>query len=155
LNRYAKHDSCSEGHQKKIYELKNRFLKLLYESGFAESVRLHKVPVSEKMCRACDGSGDHWSGEVCRRCDGTGVYREASQLTYVVFSFLIDGERYSWHQPEELVTWKVSLTHPDDEWQPPSEEKPLELKPSRFSEAKDLIDFVLVAAKDEPHDCLT
>ena len=148
LNRYAKWSSCSRDHNKEIYDLKNRFVELLYSHRLADRVYLHIQPLPEQLCHRCAGIGqDGWSDDECERCDGTGIYREATELVFVVFSFLIGEVRFSWHQPAHLVAWEYQTTDPPDTWDTPPI-KSIEMKPSKFAEAKDLIRYAIQLLND-------
>lgn len=48
----------------------------------------------------------------CYRCGGTGVYRTLPELRleFVAFRFEVEGRRYTWHQPLEIVSWDFSST---------------------------------------------
>jgi hypothetical protein len=86
---------------------------------------------------------DEWAYETCRKCSGTGWYRLPWQEVFIVFCFAINGETYSWHQPEDLVTWKYELTADSEPWQPEPQEKPVALRPGKFADAKALVRYVI------------
>ena len=94
-----------------IYELKNEFIRYLYQHGYCTEVKLH---LQKRICHACDGTGEHWSGEDCWKCNGTRVYAVTRLLA---FRFEIHGTRYAWHQLEKLIDYPVELT-PDIESEP-------------------------------------
>lgn len=87
-----------------IYELKNEFIKYLYQHGFCTGVKLHS---QKRLCRACGGDGVYWNGEECYRCDGTGIY---AVTPLYAFQFEIEGKRYAWHQLRKLVDYPVTLS---------------------------------------------
>jgi len=137
LNRYAKWERCASAHRQEIYDLKNNFVRLLYQSGYAVEVRRHAVPRAGLVCWGCDGYG-------CERCDDTGFYRRPDELVYIAFRFRIGERLFSWHQPDRLVDWPVVYTAAGEVWNhDPNEEKPVELKPREFADAKALVRFVL------------
>lgn len=144
LNRYAKWPNCTKANKEEIYSLKNDLVELLYKSGLSDRVYLHKQMLPPKQCFRCDGSGQNWNGEECERCYGTGNFRDELELVFVVFSFLIGDEntRFTWHQPQELVTWTFSETHAPDAWET-APLKAIEMKRSRFAEGKELIRFAI------------
>jgi hypothetical protein len=144
LNRYAKWHSCASAHRDEIYALKNRFVRLLYECGYCTEVQQHTVggELRESACWGCYGDG-------CERCEGTGVYTAMTRLqTYIAFRFQIQGKSYAWHQPTFLVTWPIVEAESIDrgQWEP-EQEKPLNLSPRKFAEAKALVRYVLERAK--------
>jgi hypothetical protein len=141
LNRYAKHETCSEKHQDAIYDLKNRLCHKLYQEGFCSEAIHIKSPPIEDECWNCDGTGLHWSGEACRKCGGTGVYRTKTR-GYWAFRFLVDGREFAWHQPERLAPWAKPLGE-QTQHEVEIEEKPVALKAAKFAEAKALIAWVL------------
>jgi hypothetical protein len=145
LNRYAKWRKCSAEHRDEIYDLKNGFIRLLYREGLAEHVGLHQVEGRGLRCDDCGGSGGR-GAEECDSCEGSGWYQEPGPLEFLVFRFVIDGRPYCWHQPRELVYWPVELSAPGESWENVPEEKPLEMAPSKFAQAKALIAFVLTQA---------
>jgi hypothetical protein len=66
LNRFCKHDACSWQYREEIYELKNRFVQLLYQAGYCTAAWEHRMVLAAKVCRACGGTGDDG---LCDRCD--------------------------------------------------------------------------------------
>src|ERR1051326_9465131 len=58
LNRYAKHRTCSPALRVEIYELKNRFLKLLYDEGLCVACWEHIVRLE---ALGCNRSEEHTS----------------------------------------------------------------------------------------------
>jgi hypothetical protein len=87
-----------------IYELKDELIKYLYQHGYAIEVR---ESIQDRLCRACGGTGEYWTGAECHRCWGTGVY---AQTKLYAFRFRIDGKPYAWHQLQKLVDYPVKLT---------------------------------------------
>ena len=150
LNRYAKHDRCTRPHRDRIYCLKSAFIKNLYEAGLIDRVAIHSAIASPLQCNRCQGTGDfgrYWrydTGRECHKCHGTGIWRSKTELRFVVFSLEVDGQRYSWHQPEEYVDWKFEETPPteDTTWTT-GEVKPVALQRAKFAEAKHLIEYYL------------
>lgn len=148
LNRYAKYESCRTENRQEIYALKNEFIALLYRLGASIQVNEHIVHRPELECWRCAGSGlwvsycGNYSGD-CDRCDGTGTYRESRDDTFIVFRFCVSGQTYCWHQPAELITYPVVLTAAAEQAELVPEEKPLNLSPSRFADAKRLLRFVI------------
>jgi len=150
LNRYAKHRTCTHEHRNAIYELKNQFVRMRHEQGLADRIYKHVLRFDQKICFRCGGTGiDRWYDDECDHCDGNGVYEEARTLEFVVFSFLVDETRYTWHQPIELVDWPYQFDSFPNGARVPGLEKPVELKPTQFAEAEDLIRFTLQLARDE------
>jgi hypothetical protein len=144
LNRYAKWDRCAVSHRREIYGLKNDFIRLLYDKGYAVQVLKHKVERDDLECRACDGFG-------CERCEYTGIYRKGTPLVYIAFRFKIGEQFFAWHQPQEQITWKVEIRQSDNSgaapWEPEGE-KPVSLSPRHFADAKALVRYVLAKARD-------
>lgn len=84
-----------------IYELKNTFVKYLYQHGYCTEVVLHLQEFD------CWGVGGYGCDEDCPKCGGTGIYR--TEKLYG-FRFDIGGKRYAWHQPGKLIDYPVELT---------------------------------------------
>lgn len=106
LNRYAQ--QVERHNASPIYNLKNRFVRMLYEFGYCRSVTQQKQILE---CWACEGTGrnDPWDTSVqpsCWKCGGTGVYRV---VTLYRFTFDVRGMRWTWHQPCDLVGWPVDV----------------------------------------------
>ena len=106
LNRGAKGNI----HSKTIYALKNLVIRHFYERGFCTSVTASK---QDLICFRCGGDGEdpegwEWAGRTeCERCGGSGIY---NTVYLYDFTFDIGGQRYQWHQPQELVNWPVATT---------------------------------------------
>lgn len=142
LSRFAKYDSCTRERRDRIYRLKGRFIHLLYCTGMCVEARRHVQHLPEQECYGCRGYGDNEFGE-CRRCGGFGVYRVATDRVSVVFRFDVAGQTYSWHQPEELVTWPYELTADDQDWVAEQGAKPVECPLSQLPEAGALLEWVV------------
>ncbi|MBT3375636.1 MAG: hypothetical protein HN406_08575 [Lentisphaerae bacterium] len=142
LNRYCKHRSCQSSNRDEIYDLKNSLVKLLYTSGFATDVTRHVQHYPEQECWGCEGSGHHWRGGECWRCDGSGIWREAGSHTFICFRFHIDGERFTWHQPDHLVDFPFDVTG-EPSGMPSIDIKPLEIPSHKLTEARKLVRWVL------------
>ena len=109
INRVAKRRNCSDMRDN-IYNMKNEWIRFLYCAGYCDRCVHHTVQVKEKSCYRCDGFGTDYSDDECWQCAGTGRFQEAEVLTYVLFSFDIEGIRYTWHQPIEDVNFVYGLT---------------------------------------------
>lgn len=106
LNRYARRVG-SRWHSKPVYDLKNRFVRMLYEYGFCHAV------TEVRQIFPCWGFGEQGCrGAGCLKCGGTGIYRT---VILYCFTFVVGGRRFVWHQPRDLVTWPVRVTDVDDE----------------------------------------
>ena len=130
LNRYCKHSECSYGDRDTIYNLKNGFVRFLYERGHSTDVGLHVIEKEEKECWNCDGLG-------CERCCDTGIYLEADIVRFYVFHFRINDVPFCWHQPEWTVKYPVEVTVKDAPM-PEIGIKSLEIEDKRFEKAKSL-----------------
>jgi len=153
LNRYAKHDRCSRAHKDEIYGLKNGLVKALFEGGHCTGWNLHEIVKPQKVlscyCTSYEDDDGFDCDDVggCARCNYTGIYRTLPELRvrFVAFRFEIIGCAYTWHQPDEMVTWNYSSVpryEDANDWQPDAE-KPLEMSPRKFARAKALIRWVL------------
>lgn len=146
LNRFAKWRTCSESNKAEIYDLKNQFVRLLYESGLCSACWIHRMTLAEKRCRACYGEGDF-----CDRCDGTGVYQSEKVLRFYCFRFYIGVNHYTWHQPESLVNFAATVTDPPADWDGSiAREKPVSLPRAMLAEAKGLLRWVIETAAKSP-----
>lgn len=143
LNRYAKHESCSDKHKKTIYALKSAWIRCLYEQGFCVDVFEAKTPERAGLCFRCSGEGFDEFGEECYKCGGTGEYRSGGRV-YWSFRFLVDGKSFAWHQPAPL-SFVVTPTRTDIEHEVIAEEKPILLAQGKMAEAKALIAWCLSA----------
>jgi hypothetical protein len=92
-----------------IYDLKNVFIRYLYESGYCYEAKLHS---QRRLCYSCSGTGVYWTGEECWKCDGTGVF---AVTRLYAFRFEVAGRRYAWHQLARLVDYDVALTEGEAE----------------------------------------
>ncbi|MGA7742074.1 MAG: hypothetical protein WCE40_09575 [Polyangia bacterium] len=148
LNRYAKWHSCSGAHRDAIYGLKNQLVKLLYERNFCEVAWLHEVTPLVGCCFACNGEGADWSDALCLKCGGSGAYVPPVRR-YACFAFVVAGQRYTWHQPIDSLSFEPVYTKTAETWVDSIGEKPIELAAKKFAEAKELVGWVLAsAAKD-------
>lgn len=79
LNRYCKHKSCSKMNKEEIYELKNAFIRKLYQLGYCQTVDLHE---DKKACFDCSGTGKRQpfsptgAYEECLECLGVGYLED-------------------------------------------------------------------------------
>lgn len=154
LNRYAKHRTCSGTHKKQIYELKNGFIHVLYQTKYLRQCWLH-VAKFENVCRACglrgimddewelDDEIDAWEQDIqCWKCDDTGIIR--NERTFYCFRFEVKGNAFVWHQPKQSLTaFTPKVTDPPKEWGGVVEEKPLTLPKAKLAEAKALVRWVI------------
>jgi len=148
LNRYTKWRSCSGSHRDMIYGLKNQLVELLYERNFYEAAWLHEVTPPVGCCFACNGEGVDWSDALCWKCGGSGGY-VAPVRRYACFAFLVAGQRYTWHQPIDSLSFEPVYTETAETWVDGIGEKPIELAAKKLAEAKELVAWVLAsAAKD-------
>src|SRR2546429_9402118 len=86
-------------------------------------------------------SDNDWHGDdECVRCAGSGWYVEPS--VFVLFRFDLVGRSYCWHVPADSVSFSYSTTGEASTWRPETEEKPVNLSPSRSARAKTLIWWV-------------
>jgi hypothetical protein len=154
LNRYAKHESCSDQNRDDIYDLKTELVALLYRHGYCTECYLHTSELAAKSCWSCDGTGtweSDWGdySDKCWKCNGSGVYLNAKTLTFVCFRFNVAGQTYCWHQPEDLVLFNYEVTAESSTWTPGDEEKPITLSKAKFAVAKDLLRWVVSSAATE------
>jgi len=104
LNIHARNGA--ERHEKEaIYLLKNHLVRVLYERGYCVAAS-HAVQEQE-----CWGTWNYDCGPHCPKCGGTGIYRTYELIR---FTFVVNGQRFTWHQPAGLVDWPVEFTK--DEW---------------------------------------
>ncbi len=133
LNRYAKHDSCANWNRKEIYQLKGKFIKLLYSHGYCEEVYRHHLSAGTKECWYCDGFG-------CASCKYRGDYLQ-KERSFLVFRFYIEEDIYSWHYPEDLIDFEVAEATKTRELNA-TEVKPLEISRQKLAGAKALVRWV-------------
>jgi hypothetical protein len=145
LNRYTKHEGCTATLRDKIYELKNALVKVLYLNGYSSDCHLHQLTLCEKLCFGCDGTGFDYDEE-CGRCDGTGIYLPAKVVRFVAFRFLVGDKSFCWHQPEKYVKFKFTTTKELSAFVPSQEYKPIDLAPSKFLRARQLLAWVILQA---------
>ena len=117
-----------------IYDLKNRFIELLYNNGYCEQVASHSMELPAKFC-FCDSEG-------CHRCDYSGIYLEAKTVNFFYFQFKVGGKKYNWHQLTQHVKMDVEVKESRQDIGE-IEVKPLMLKREKLSEGKQLIKWVL------------
>lgn len=104
LNIHAR-NGAERDEKESIYKLKNHLVRVLYEQGYcvAASHAVQELP--------CWGTLNYDCGPHCRKCGGTGVYR---RWKLIRFTFVVNGQRFTWHQPAGLVDWPVEFTK--EEW---------------------------------------
>ena len=142
LNRYTRHSTCSDANREDIRALKSRLIERLYEAeSFTDRVEKLVKWLPEQECW-CDGDPD------CDKCDGTGVFREARQVASYGFTFTVDGQRYTWMQPDFAMSatfiesLRVEETRPDD-GKPRELDSTLNMPRTKLAEAKALVRWVL------------
>ncbi len=90
-----------------------------------------------------DEKDDEWEDDLyngkCPRCGGTGIYRIDR---YYSLRFMINGQPYSWHQPEDKVFYDISITEPEIEMGG-SLAKPIEVPRRCLSQYKALLSWVI------------
>lgn len=139
LNRYAKHQACSEMQKVEIYRLKNELIKVLYQGGFATAAWIHRLQQEARPCWGCEGAGGD-----CDRCDGSGIYQSARVLEFWCFRFLIAEKPYCWHQPRHLVDFTPAESVPPQDWEGfTSQEKPIAIPKARFAAIKELLRWLI------------
>ena len=151
LNRYAKLSTCKKSNRDEIYNLKGRLIRRLCENGLIERIAIHSVNQAAQRCFRCNGTGILSYQESCERCFGSGDYRLARDLEFVVFSFEIEQQRYTWHQPRELVTWDLPAETPYEstDWETGRSDFDVTSKSTFRTESKDLIRYYLGDTPDE------
>ena len=112
LNRHARClAKCAV--KRHIYDLKSPFLRMLYDFGYCRQVQEQEQILT---CSACGGSCEYVDEDddgypinygSCRKCAGTGIY---AIYDLYCFTFVVQGQRYSWHQPANMVDWPVKLS---------------------------------------------
>jgi len=131
FNRYAKWATCTPLRRRELYGLKGKLLRLLYAAGYCTAVVEQSVPEAD------DGE----------ECDGVGP------RVFLAFTFVIDGQRFSWHAPKHQIEWDYELTDPEPlepnraAWQPQAGPKLVSLDAVEFVAAEALIRFVLARAE--------
>lgn len=154
LNRYAKHGSCSADHRATIYDLKNDLVEHLVGAGYLVGRGQHEIvkPERELVCFRCEGTGEDWDGErvECERWGGSGAYDVLPELVlrFHIFRFDVEGSQYTWHQPDESVTFEIPEVPqlPETEWKP-ERDQPLNMAWSKLAEAKALVRWVVEGSK--------
>lgn len=147
LNRYCKHKSCSLKNREEIYELKGRFIKVLYEKGYCYCVKLQIIPGWKETCRRCDGEGEIFDLDVgfdtvCDVCGGSGK-RIIDDRKIYLFSFQVGQQRYSWHTPENKLSFAPVINDTEIIGKYVSETKQIDMAKSKMKEYKELIRWVL------------
>ena len=146
LNRYTRHSTCSDAHRQEIFDLKTELIEHLYErERFTDRVEKLMRRLPEKECFRCEGSGNDGHAD-CEKCDGTGVFAEARDVASYEFSFTVEGQHYTWMQPDRVVTFepRVEETRPDD-GKPRELETTLNIPRTKLAEAKALVRYALSA----------
>jgi len=111
LNVYAKYHLRSKKSKDKIYSLKSKFLKILYQEGLVTNLYLLKLDIPEKVCSDCKGIGVFENQdypdkpEDCVICIGTGIRTKAFTELLYVFEFHIKTKKYRLHQPYDKVDY--------------------------------------------------
>jgi hypothetical protein len=109
LNRYAKYSSCSKRNKEEIYGIKDELLAKLYLAKKIDHVERHYQTIAPLVCYRCDGNGfineDVYAK--CPKCNGTGIFREKQILYFACFFIEVEENVYSFHQPEDLLTYKI------------------------------------------------
>jgi hypothetical protein len=144
LNRYAKHPRCSEPDKCVIYRLKNAMIRLLYERGYCSLAWLHRLVLPEQKYRERNGTG-----EDCAHCDGSGVWREARELEFWCFRFVVAGRAYIWHQPRASVDYVVHEDLPPQDWAGLVRLMPGLVRKEKLVLIEELIEWVLGSALSE------
>lgn len=140
LNRYTRHPTCSGANRTEILDLKTKLVEHLYSlEKYTDRVEKLTKTLPAKECFDCEGAG-------CERCDHTGEYAPARDVASYVFTFggFPDGQRYTWMQPDHVMTFepRVEATRADD-GKPRELEKTLNIPRSKLAEAKALVRFAL------------
>lgn len=133
LNRYTKWPTCRPLHRETIYRLKNALLGKLWREGYCFSCYKVYTPKRTLYCNKCDGDG-------CERCSD-GVYKVVGGNPFWALRYRVSGVVFSWHQPEHLAPWASPIGEPQVH-QVLAEEKPIDLNPKKFAEAKALLAWV-------------
>lgn len=134
LNKYTKNYLCPQLQKNNIYNLKNKFIKFLYENNFCVESYIHVQTLPKRFCKYCGGEG-------CDECDDTGVYLNSLQVEHYVFKFKINEQFFTWHLPKNCVNFSIkeanlSVSEMNDT-------KVSTIKPNKIKEKKLLIEWVL------------
>jgi hypothetical protein len=144
LNRYTRHSTCSDAHRTEILDLKAKLIEHLYsQERYTDRVEKLTKELPAKECFGCDGTGTKDSGS-CERCDGTGVFAGARTVASYAFIFTVDGQRYSWMQPDRVMTFEPRVEQTRRQEAPGVEpDTALNIPRSKLAEAKALVRFAL------------
>lgn len=143
LNRYAKHRSCTIPYRHDIYDLKNKFMELLYRLDYCVGCWTHVQVIPAKPCNQCDGADYD-----CCCCGGSGVYQDERRIEHWCFRFDVAGELFAWHRPKSDTSFTPAETGPPAQWTGLMEVKPVSLAKAKFLLAKELIRWVLGQAAE-------
>jgi hypothetical protein len=141
LNRYAKHPRCSAPDKFEIYRLKNGLIRWLYESGYCRLAWIHRLELPEQQCRECCGDGGF-----CGHCDGSGIWREARQVEFWCFKFVLREQTYCWYQPRESLSFEPTECLPPQDWSGLVRTEPKAMRKESIALAEELIDWVIGSA---------
>ncbi len=132
FNRWIKHATASRLRTRELYDLKNRFIELLYSLGLCKELLLHTVVLADEEDED-DEAGDE----------------RTSPREFLCFLFDVDGQEFEWHQPRKTVAFAYTLTDPlagsdsRNQWKPKGAPKRVTLTAEEFFHAEALIRFVL------------
>ena len=142
LNRYTRHTTCSDANREEIFDLKTSFIERLYTAErFTDRVEKLTKTLPEKACFGCDGSG-------CERCEHTGIFAKARDVASYVFTFTVNGRRYTWMQPDRVMAFEPRVEETKPETGAAREmDLSINIPRSKLAEAKALIRWVLGVPK--------
>jgi hypothetical protein len=129
FNRWIKHATFSRLRQRELYDLKNRFIEMLYQIGLCKELLLHAATLLDD--------------------DEEETAETRAPREFLAFTFEIDGQEFEWHQPRKTVAFAYEVTAPlardyeRGEWHPKGGPKRVTLTPDEFFQAEALIRFVL------------
>lgn len=103
------HDNVSPAVKRGVYRFKNVMVGQLYADGYCVRVDVQQQPLE------CWGIGGNPCGSGCAKCGGSGVYRT---VILYRFYFMVGGEGYCWHQPDDRVDWVVDMATDSDAYVP-------------------------------------
>lgn len=140
LNRFAKYRYCSS--KEEIYALKNVLIKIFCDFGFVKNIKTHHQKTDGKICFACEGEG-------CERCYD-GYFILPTTLKFLLFECEFNNEKYSWHQPKNLVNFKLPFTPSNPEYiDLPFEEKPIFLEIQEIPKAIRFLKYTISLTKNK------